>query len=55
VVKIAKILRIDLETKFLPDKAKEEFEKMPLKRQRWYRKDYKNRIRRKSGSTGMMP
>ena len=40
---------------FPPDKAKEEFEKMPLKRQRWYRKDYKNRIRRKSGSTGMMP
>ena len=40
---------------FPPDKAKEEFEKMPLKRQRWYRKDYKNRIRRKSGSTSMMP
>jgi epoxyqueuosine reductase QueG len=40
---------------FPPDKAKEEFEKMPLKRQRWYRKDYKNRIRKKSGLTGVMP
>ena len=40
---------------FPPDKATEKFEKMPLKRQRWYRKDYKNRVRRKSGSTGMMP
>ena len=40
---------------FPPDKAKEEFEKMPLKRQRWYRKDYKNRIRRKSGSNEIMP
>ena len=38
-----------------PDKAKEEFEKMPLKRQRWYRKDYKKKMRRNTGPTAMMP
>jgi len=35
---------------FPPDKAKKEFEKMPLKRQRWYSKDYKKRKRKKTGS-----
>jgi hypothetical protein len=40
---------------FPPDKAKEEFEKMPLKRQRWYTKDYKKKMRRTSGQTAMMP
>jgi epoxyqueuosine reductase len=40
---------------FPPDKAKEEFEKMPLKRQRWYRKDYRKKMRQKTGSTAMMP
>ncbi len=32
-----------------PEQAKEEFEKMPLKRQRWYSKDYKKRIRKNAG------
>jgi hypothetical protein len=40
---------------FPPDKAKEEFEKMPFKRQRWYTKDYKKKMRRTSGQTAMMP
>lgn len=40
---------------FPPDKAKEEFEKMPLKRQRWYTKDYKKKMRHTNGQTAMMP
>ena len=40
---------------FPPDKAKEEFEKMPLKRQRWYRKEYRKKMRRTTTSTTMMP
>ena len=31
---------------FPPDKAKKEFEKLPLKNQRWYTKDYKKRMRK---------
>ena len=40
---------------FPPEKAKEEFEKMPLKRQRWYRKDYRKKMRRTTDSTTIMP
>jgi len=39
---------------FPPDKAKEEFEKIPLKRQRWYTKDYKKRLRQKKISTAKL-
>jgi len=40
---------------FPPDKAKEEFEKMPLKRQRWYTKDYKKNMRQTTKPTVIMP
>ena len=40
---------------FPPDKAKEEFEKIPLKKQRWYTKEYKKKMRQKTGPTKMMP
>ncbi|NVM36690.1 MAG: epoxyqueuosine reductase [Candidatus Lokiarchaeota archaeon] len=40
---------------FPPDEAIEEFEKMPLKRQRWYRKDYKMKMRQITRPTEMMP
>ena len=39
---------------FPPDKAKEEFEKMPLKKQRLYTKDYKNRKRKSVGSAAKL-
>ena len=40
---------------FPPEKAKEEFEKMPPKRQKWYRKEYKKKMRHKDRPAGMMP
>ncbi len=40
---------------FPTDKAQEEFNKMPLKRQKWYRKDYRKKLRRAPRSTTQIP